>query len=204
MKATEYHTNHIEQVTEKQKIIFQFVLMTIASIIAGFCFAHLLNAETLNNSLMANISCFFSDLASGTFSEIFSSYLMLGIIDCLWVCLGFIFTFSFINYIVSDIFLIFSGFKFGINSALIKLIGVHHIGVVNSLSYWILKGCYLVMLTWYLCKLAFYSADMKRFSSNGRTILNKNLTISCFLLMVSALGIVFIVNAIYFLIIYIF
>ena len=119
MKATEYHTNHIEQVTEKQKIIFQFVLMTIASIIAGFCFAHLLNAETLNNSLMANISCFFSDLASGTFSEIFSSYLMLGIIDCLWVCLGFIFTFSFINYIVSDIFLIFSGFKFGINSALI-------------------------------------------------------------------------------------
>lgn len=202
MKTTEYYSVSHEQITEKRKIIFQFILMSLTSVIAGFCFAHLLNEDTFNGIIKTTISDFYLNSKSTSFSELLQSYFKFCLPDILCIIIGLIFTFSFINYIISDIALIFLGFKFGINSALIKMAGFNQLGILSSLSYWLLKGCSLLIFTVYFCKLAFCSLEMKRFSRNGRVILNKKATLLSIVLTLSILGLTFIVNGIYFIFIY--
>ncbi|MBQ8818744.1 MAG: hypothetical protein IJZ83_09210 [Clostridia bacterium] len=200
MKSTGYHSAQYERKMEKYKIIFQFALMSLASVIAGICLAHLLNESALEKTLQ-KIILHFKDSRGSSFSESALKYAYICLPDIFSIALIFIFSFSFINYVISDFVLVFVGIKFGINASLIKLMGFEEIGIINSLSYWLIRFVLLIALTAYSCGMAFYSMEIKKFTQAGRIILNKKTTLLSILLTLTFIGLIFMLNGIYFLII---
>lgn len=190
---------------EKTKIIFQFVLMLTASVLCGIFFTRLLSYEFLNSTLI-NVSRHFNApfRGCGSFDEILSKYLEFCGCDIVCLTLLLLFSFSFINYIISDLVLIFSGFKFGMSIAVIWYFSFARIGFGNSFTFLILRSIALVVILIYSYRMALYSLDIRKFSDNGRVVLNKKHLLSILLFTVNILGLIFIINGLYCLLIYIF
>lgn len=187
---------------EKTKIVFQFTLMTVASAIAGMCFPRLLTSNAIGN-ITGNTVKYFNTHLIG--SEVINEFLRLSLVDVTCILILFIFSFSFINYVVSDLTLIFISFRFGINAAVIKLASFELVGVGASLCFWLLKGIALPAFLIFCCRMATHSLQLRRFSSsNGRMIINKKATGAMLTITLTMLGTVLIINGLYCLFLYIF
>ncbi len=171
-------TSSKELELEKRKIVFQFTLMLVAAVIAGICFTRFLGEGTVFG-LAQKIYLHFSDKLpqNAALSYFFSTLFRIALPDLICIISLFLFSFSFVNYMVSDAVLVFAGFRFGFNAALIRLAGIYSVGIGNSLSFWLLKGVMLPVLLAFSCKMALYALQLRRFSgANGRFIFNKKAT----------------------------
>ncbi len=159
---------------EKAKIIFQFSLMLVASVIGGICFSRFVGENAINGMAARLYGHFFQALpAENLLSNFFIRLLRTVLCDILCISIIFVFSFSFINYIVTDAVLIFTGFKFGMNAAVIKLATSDTLGVGNMLTYLLIRGVLLPIFLVFTCRMAIYSLKLRRFSGdNGRIALN--------------------------------
>jgi len=116
----------------------------------------------------------------------------------------FVFSFSFINYAVSDLIIVFLGFRYGLMSSIIKQASFSVVGIGNSLSYWIIRMAVLLVVTFYSCKIAFYSLSVRKFSKNGRLVINNASLLRAVLLTIMTVGSVLILEALYCVFVFVF
>lgn len=184
--------------TEKKKIVFQFALMLISAIIGGFCFSNLLSDSAVSDATLKMTEHFGVSLIKGAdISDAFLGYVRFCLPDMICVLLLFVFSFSFVNYVVSDAVLVFLGVRYGINSAIIRIASFSVIGVGNSLAYWLLRAATLALFMIFSCRMAFYSLTLRRFSANGRLMIDKRALLSQVLYALTVLGSVFMINGLY-------
>lgn len=210
MNSSNFFYKHREvrrdtEYTERCKIVFQFVLMLIASVLCGIFFTRLLSDEYLN-SVLFDISKHFNApfRELGEPREILMRYLSYCLSDLCCIVLVYLFSFSFINYAVTDMVIVFCGFKFGLSAALIWKITFVRIGFANCILFFALRGVLLVILLIYSYRMAIYSLHIRRFSSNGRAMIGARDFLNILLLSISVLGSILIINGLYCLLIYIF
>ena len=196
--------NNSEQ-TERSKIIFQFVLMLIASILCGVFFVQILSDNYLDNALV-NVSKHFNAPFKGhtDIEGILSSYLSYCFFDICCIVLIYIFSFSFISYAVTDITIAFCGFRFGMGIALLWQLAFVRIGFFNCGVFVVLRLLMLVVLLIYSYKMAFYSLRIRISSTNGRAVIFTKGFFSTLLFSLSAVGVTLIIDGLYCLLIYIF
>ncbi len=181
--------------TEKKKIIFQFILMLVSSVIGGICFSKLLSHEMTETAIL-RISHHFSVsyLNDFGFSEFLKEFFELCLPDIICISILLLASFTFINYMVTDFVLVFLGFRYGINSALLN---IADISISTSLLFCVLRIIILAIFLVYSCRMAFYALSFRRFSSNGRLVLSKSKLISAFIFTLTVIGAIFIINGIY-------
>ncbi len=182
---------------EKAKIVFQFALMLVSSVVCGVCLSRLLSEATfvkIGNKIQLYFSCFFD--GCNKWQDYMSSFLPLNFFDVLCVLILFIFSFSFLNYIVSDIIIILCGFSFGINLSVFCAF-FSQIGISSSLLYLICKFLILILISSYAWIMALYSLHLRRFTGNGRAIINKRTLLLVSVLTLTVLGTILMINALY-------
>lgn len=188
---------------EKNKIIFQFALMLIASVIGGICFSNLLSEVALEKAALRIISHFGVSSDNG-FSRLVWQYLGVCLPDIICALVLFLFSFSFVNYVVSDAVLVFLGFRYGVNSAIIKITSFSVVGVGNSLSYWLLRAAVLTVFMIFSCRMAFYSLSLRKFSQNGRLVLDRKALLSQMIYTLTVIGLLLMINGLYCIFIFVF
>ena len=169
---------------EKQKIVFQFALVLMASLIAGVLFVGLVSDDVLNliserisrHFLSKNSTSFFVRNCAANVICVFALYL---------------FSFSFINYVVSDIILAFTGLCFGIFSRLCTLTSV------ENTIYIFFKLLLLLLIFVYSCKIAIDSLRLKKILPNGRVSIENKIFAQITLLTAVSVLIILIINGLY-------
>ncbi len=188
---------------EKTKILFQFILMLVASVIGGICFSGLLGEQAIFDLTQCLSAHFNTKVTDADISFLLVKVIRTSLIDLCGISVIFVFSFSFINYMITDLLLVFFGFKFGLNASVIAVSGPVSMGIGNSLSYWLIKCGVLVIILICACKMAVRSLDMKRHSSdNGRLFFYKSTTFMLFIDTLVAIGAVLICNTLYCIFIY--
>lgn len=169
---------------EKQKIVFQFTVVLIASFVAGTLFIRLISDEALR-TISERISNHFLSEASKSF------FFKNCTVDILCVFILYLFSFSFINYVVSDIIIAFTSFNFGIFSRLCILFN-------NQFSILIFFKLVLLLLIYiYSCKIAMDSLKLKKFLPNGRISIDNKTFTKITVLTVSVIAVILIINGLY-------
>ncbi len=193
-----YSKNSTE--AEKAKIVFQFAVMLILSVVGGICFSNMLTPTAIQRFTAKLYISFNASSSDVSFLDIFSK---IALVDVACVLLLFVFSFSFINYVVSDITILFCGFRFGVNSAVIKLAGFEQLGIGNSLVFWILKGLLLLFVLLYACLAAFKSLELRKAGVSRRTTINNKSLFRIVLYTISAIIITLLIDGLYCLLIYV-
>lgn len=184
--------------TEKAKILFQFILMLIASVVCGIFFSQLLSENVLfeiNKKIQLYFSSFFYNCYYA--EDYLDNFLYLSSFDLISAFILFIFSFSFLNYIVSDIIIISHGFCFGMNLSIFKMISFSQIGTSRSLLYFVSRFILLLLLSFCAYTMALYSLRLRLFTNNGRAIINKKLFLKMFLFTLTMLGTILMINGLY-------
>lgn len=172
---------------EKKKIIFQFFLVSISSFIAGMLFVNFTSDEFLlqvaqNIESKSNISDVFLDLVlKNSFSDIFIIFTL------------YVFSFSFINYLVSDIALTFLGFRTGLH---VYAYFLSDIGYLHLFTVIFIKIALLSVIILFACNLAIKTLRLIKYRSNGRVRIDKSCLLSITVLTVSTVGATLVLNAI--------
>lgn len=185
---------------EKAKIVFQFAVMLVASVIGGMCFSNMLSSTAIQRFTAKLYISFNATSADVSFIDIFTK---VAIVDVICVALLFVFSFSFINYIVSDMVIVFLGFRYGMSSAIIKLSDFSQIGLGNSLLFWIFKGLILFSIMFYASVAAFKALELRRFGANRRPKINNKSLLHIILFTALAMVFTLAVNGLYCLFVYI-
>lgn len=180
---------------EKAKIVFQFSLTLIASVIAGIYFTRLISDAFWADSALRLYS-YFKTPFENTAIGFLKNCLRACISDILCISLMFIFSFSFVNYFATDLILLFIGFKYGLNCALI-MSGGSSIGIGNSLSFLILKGSCLAVILLYSCRMSFYSLRLRGVWSAGRLRLDRKIIFSATIFTLAVSGVLLLIGALY-------
>ena len=186
--------------TEKAKIVFQFAVMLIVSVIGGICFSNMLTPTAIQRFTAKLYISFNASSPEVSFWDIFSK---IALVDIACILVLFVFSFSFINYVISDIVILFLGFRFGVNSAVIKLAGFEQLGIGNSLVFWIFKGVLLLAVVLYACLAAFKSLEFRKIGANRRTTINNKSLFRIILYTLSTIVVTLIIDGIYCLLIYV-
>ena len=107
---------------ERKKIFFQFALMLIAALIGGLCFVAALETS-ISHDVRGKIVSSFSGISLRDFELM--QFVRSIITACLpyfvSVLIIFVFSFSYVSYVVSDILLALNGFFTGALVALVAL-----------------------------------------------------------------------------------
>ena len=185
---------------EKAKIVFQFAVMMVASVIGGMCFSNLLSASAIQRFTAKLYISLNATSADVSFLDIF---IKVALVDIICVAILFVFSFSFINYIVSDIVIVFLGFRFGMNAAIVRLSGFSQIGLLNSLLFWIFKGIILFGMVFYACVAAFKALEIRRFSTSRRPRINNKALLKIVLSTIASAAFTLAFNGLYCLLVYI-
>lgn len=183
---------------EKAKILFQFTLMLVASVVCGICFSQLLSENTLfeiSKEIQLHFSSFFGNCYY--VEDYLGKLLCLSSSNLISILILFIFSFSFLNYIISDIIITFHGFCFGMNFSLFRMISFPQIGTRSSLLYLVSHFLLLLLLSFYAYTMALYSLKLRLFTNNGRAIVSKKLLFKIILFTLTILGTILIINGLY-------
>jgi hypothetical protein len=185
---------------ERYKIAFQFFLMLTASIICGVCLTKILSEGLRSNAYEKIIRHFISAKIPRTFFEYFVDYIKMSSMDILIILGIFIFSFSFINYVVTDILIVFIGMRFGFGAFLLS--STLNVSFTDKMAFYIFKIIIIVMMFVFSYMMAVYSLEIRRFSSNGRLINSKRKLGSMIICFVTFIGLILISNGLYCLCIY--
>ncbi|MBQ8300489.1 MAG: hypothetical protein IJX57_00755 [Clostridia bacterium] len=187
--ASQYNKKEIA--LEKQKIIFQFLLITLSAFIAGILFIKILSDESLANILDSITRHFNTDFSADNFGSMLFRQC---VPDIICIALLYVFSFSFINYIVSDLTLAFLGFRFGICAYLSVLASL---SFVMTVIFIFLRVIILGIILIYCCNISMQSLHLKKIHSNGRVSIDTKVFISITLSAVSTIGATLIIYGLY-------
>ena len=174
---------------EKKKIIFQFFLVSVCSFVAGILLTKCISEDfftQLNIDFNSNLdNDFLCVILKNSLSDIF-------IIIALYI-----FSFSFINYLVTDITLSFFGFKMGLY---VYFYFMSDMGYLQLFALVFIKIILFAVILIYACSLAIKSLKLIKKRSNGRVVFDTKALFSITALAVSTIGAALILNTIYLLI----
>ena len=190
-------TNNIR--LERCKIAFQFTLMVVASIICGICISRMLSDTFISTATNKICQHFFTVKVPRAFFEYFVDYLKISAFDIALITLILIFSFSFINYVISDLILVFAGIRLGFFARLIATSGITF---ADKVAFYIFKPITMAMLFAFSLLMALHSLEIRRFSSNGRLIKNRKKLYSMLICSITFIGLILISNGLYCLCIY--
>lgn len=189
------------------KILFQFILMTLCACVIGIIVSQMLDVS-FYESAQRSVSLHFEALFLGMngFREVLTALIKY----CLWelVCIAVVFciSFSVINYAVTDMVLVFSGFRTGFSISFLAHYlqegrFVYSPGGLRFAVFLSVKIVLMILLFLYAYKAAAYSASL-RFSSGGRLCLKPMQIFPFCVFTLAYVGSVMIVSGAYCLVIY--
>ncbi len=195
---------------EKIKITFQYVLMLISSAVIGIIFLKILPDGYINESVFG-ISKHFDLIFSecDVFPDALRCILSYSTYDLVITAIIALSSFTVFNYIVSDICIICTGFKFGFSvSFLAAFISggvtetVYRLGIMRYLIFVSFKAIIASLLIWFAYRISVISFGLKKYTSVGRTVLKPDNLVKLFLYYISFSGLILILNGMYCLFIY--
>ncbi len=187
---------------EKIKILFQFLIMLVASVVLGVCLSRLFSDELRARAFSDIIRHFSAQAANSSASSLFFKYLSFSLFDIISILSLVIFSFSFINYVVSDIIIVIYGTRLGIGASL--ALALQDIQVFEKIIFFSFRSLIIILIIIFCYKMALYSLELRRFSSNGRFAADKRKTISIIAFALAFLGLILIINGLYCICLYIF
>lgn len=195
--------------TERAKILFQFALMTVMSLIMGGAIRSFVSGDFFTASVHS-VATHFEKIfinCSTAYDYIvrIALYSLSDVILLLVICAS---SFSILNYVISDAVLVYNGVKFGFCATLLwgfisNDLLVYNIGFTRYLVFVFFKSATILLILNYAYRAALYSIKFKRTDSLGRSRI-KPRELFPFLVNTSAyVGMLLILNAIYCWLIYI-
>lgn len=173
---------------EACKILFQFVLMLIASFFGGIFFVREFGINFSYKIWDKALLHFSHSHASGaTPTHIINDVLSSSLIYVISLLLIFIFSFSFINYLVTDILLATNGFCAGLCITLVYICR-KQIGIPSFLAFTLFVFASLITVFFFALRMAIYSLELKLDTANGRMRLEPRLIARIALTLLSTLG----------------
>ena len=175
---------------ERKKIFFQFTLMLTAALIGGICFV-----KAFESSISYDVRTrVISSLTLSSFADVDLGYI-------LKVCLPyfisvpiiFIFSFSYVSYLISDIILALNGF---ITGALVSLVALclSHAETLIAASFIISAITSLLILLHFAHTCALLSLGIRLRATNGRMIIASKSILLLIIKAFAALGTVIILT----------
>ena len=172
---------------EKKKIIFQFSLVSLFSFASGIIFVSFASHEFLSY-VVQNI--FYASAVGGSFTNI----LLKKCSGDIFVITGlFVFSFSYINYLITDFALFYWGFKLGFYS---RIFYISHMSYRRMFAHITAICILLVIYLVFSCSLAIKTLYLVKHRANGRVSFDKRCLLSIMVLSISALGATFVINSI--------
>ena len=192
---------------EIRKIIFQYATVSIAALLIGIYLACIISNGMILSFGEEIKKHFLTDIKKDRlFDSIMIYTVYYSLSDVLCIILGFCFTFSVFNYLACDIILIFKNFCVGLSSAVfyrcVSQYGM--IGYIPLIIFIAFKLVSLTLIAVFLCGLSAHSVDLKIFLPNHRFRLDIKAFILIAAYTVCGIGTVFLLNAVYCIMIYIF
>ncbi len=188
MDSSTQNTKDLAIIIEKRKILFQFSLMVVAAVIGGFYFAKVIGASTSPNIRDKILEHFtyaypsdydFSDLLCGIIKSCMPYFILTVTV--------FVFSFSYVNYIVSDLILAIIGFITGFSIAIVAAFS-YKIGMLSMILFAISMITSLLVMLYFTFSAALFSLEIRTRATNGRIILNPRKLLLIIVKMLAVLG----------------
>ncbi len=165
---------------EKTKIFFCCSLVLFWSLAIGVCVFNILGQATkdlIKNSILLHFEAILP--SSNRIEFLWHRTIRLNLCEFICIISVFLFSFSFINRLVSYTVILFTGIRFGFFANAVWHLGVFCAGLGNSLCFWLLKGIMLIIIFKYICKISYLSLNSNHYSSqNGRVLIKKRTLLS--------------------------
>ena len=184
---------------KKAKILFQFSLVTVISLIGGILFTALLSDNAtwrLSQKLLLSLS------QAICYDRLLAKIWSISVWEILGISIIFLCSFTRAKYAVTNLVLIFFSFKLGVSSSIMRLTEISKLGFVPPLAFWVLKGFVVFLVLYYGYMLGFISLKSNSQAALGVKYPNlKRYAIKTLFALLIALC-VLLINAIYCFIIY--
>ncbi len=197
---------HKNNQAERIKIIFRFSVALFLAFTVGICVFKILGQATkdlIKNSILLHFDAVLP--INNKLEFLWHRTLRLNLCEFICIFSVLVFSFSFINRLVSCAALVFSGIKFGLFASAVWNIGIFRAGFGNSLCFWLLKGIMLILIYNYVCKISYLSLDSRYYSTqSGRVLMKKRTLLSMLTLTVYTVASLIVLGGIYCVFIYTF
>lgn len=187
---------------EKIKIMLQYIIMIVCSVVLGWVTVKLL-PDSFLSSVADGIPRHFGSLFENceSFRDGLLCVISYSRLDLLAVSMIAISVFTVFNCLISDFVLVFRGFCFGFCCSYLtyfpSVASEHGVGIFRFLIYSFFKIVIASLLLLYSYRSSLYAMGMKKYTPVGRTVIDKRLLMSFILFTVAMLGAVMIVQGIY-------
>ena len=199
----------IKLAIERNKMLFQFIVMFFSSLLLGIISTKLLSEGFLRNSNVI-ISLHFELPFSNCdgFASVVREIFYYSAFDLVSALAIFLASFSVLNYFISDLMIILGGFKTGFSIALLAGFidnsdAAYSVGVSRFLLFCLFRIALVAYMVFYAWRSALYSFDLRRSDELGRAVMNPKTLLNYFLFSLTFTGTLLIINAAYCGIIYI-
>ena len=175
---------------EKSRIVLQFfITLTLAAVI-GILYCTYSDGALERAIHQKALAHFYLPIK---IKDIFDALIQLSEFDFACCVALVVFSFSFLNYIVSDIIMLLYGLKFGMIIALVSSSN-DTIGAFASALFIVLEASVLLTIFVYTCKMAILSLDIKKCIQGSRLKLNKKIIFALTFNTVTAQGTILFIN----------
>ena len=168
---------------ESAKILFQYLLMILASSVCGAAMNQMLSDAFINDQL-SGVILHFEGMFLGcdgllSYLRCLLRYSMLDLISLagLFAC-----SFSIFNYVISDLILVFNGFRLGFCGVFLthflKGQGVYSLTYGTFFMFWIFRLSVVFLLLRFAFRGALWARKMKSYLPGGRKALRGRVLIS--------------------------
>ncbi|MBQ9085867.1 MAG: hypothetical protein IJY47_01635 [Clostridia bacterium] len=207
MDTSIYHYDQLLIRRERQKILFQYVLTLLISLLSGGIFVGLLSDEFFSAIVYqtsVHFELVFSNIAS--FSQGILLVLRYAVPDLLCIAICFIFAFSSIHCLVSDLILLFEGFTAGFSGWLMfQMEWSRTPPFANSgylITFLLFRGSMMLGFLLYCRRTALIAMTLRQHTEVGRSVFPPRMVLILFGSALSFIGATLMITGIYTLILY--
>ncbi len=188
---------------EKLKIAFQFLLMTVCSLIIGILISRALSADFYENSVLG-VSSHFETIFINC--SVAYDYILCiaaySVYDLVCIIGIFLVSFAAFNYVATDMILVYCGLRFGLSvsflSAFIKNASfAYSIGIIRYIVFIFFKIAVLLLILNYAYIAAVSSISLRRTASNGRMVISSGALLRFMVYTIACAGSVLILSGLY-------
>lgn len=187
---------------EKIKIIFQYSLMLIASVIAGGAFTYLLENEFLlqvSYRMSVHFEIPFANCAGIT--EVIQTILQYSLPELIGILTLCVFSFSAITDFIADLILVYEGFHSGFSALLLYQMKAASVGYYPKTghvgTFVLFKGIILVCFFLYAFRITLYSHDGRQWNETGRAVFSMRMLAMILIRTVAFSGLILLLNSLY-------
>ncbi len=188
---------------ERIKILFQFILMLVCSVIIGWLVVNSLTETFYQNSVLG-VSTHFETVFINckTFYDYIKEILLYALSDILSVFVIFVVSFSAFNYLVCDLLLVYNGLRIGTSVSFLSAfisnsIFAYNIGLLRFVVFVFFKAVVLMLMLDYAYRAALYSQKLKLTAPNGRPNVKVKVLLPFIVYTLTYIGSVIIINGVY-------